>query len=339
MRAAYIDKPDSIIYTDVPEPQITKDNEVKIRVKVTGICGSEVHAFHGKHMYRIPPVVSGHEFAGEIIETGRKVSKYRIGDRVTVEPHYGCGKCIYCKAGKYNICKNKVILGSNSWSGSFGEFVVALEEAVISIPDNMSFEQAALIEPLAVGLHLVRRSGLKAGQSVAIIGAGTIGLSILVSAKLAGAEKIIISDVVDYNLEMAKKLGATHYINSAKEDTANAIKKYCETKGIDIVYVAVEAVAAFQTALTIAPGNGLIATVVTPSSGCDMSNVIQKELRIVGSLMYVHEEFEIVRDRIVDGRIDVQPFISVIIPIEKVSKAMEIADKRTENVIKVMLSF
>ena len=133
----------------------------------------------------------------------------------------------FVKLEKYNICKNKVILGSNSWSGSFGEFVVAPEEAVISIPDNMSFEQAALIEPLAVGLHLVRRSGLKAGQSVAIIGAGTIGLSILVSAKLAGAEKIIISDVVDYNLEMAKKLGATHYINSAKEDTANAIKKYC----------------------------------------------------------------------------------------------------------------
>ena len=99
------------------------------------------------------------------------------------------------------------------------------------------------------------------------------------------------------------------------------LKSIAETKGIDIVYVAVEAVAAFQTALTIAPGNGLIATVVTPSSGCDMSNVIQKELRIVGSLMYVHEEFEIVRDRIVDGRIDVQPFISVIIPIEKVRQS------------------
>lgn len=341
MRAALIQKPMSIVFTDVDEPYSTKSNELKIKVKVTGICGSEIHAYHGTHAYRIPPVVSGHEFAGEVVEIGSNVTKYSIGDRVTVEPQYGCGECSYCRNGQYNVCKNKVVLGSNRWSGSFGEYVIAPEEAVIPLPDNIAYEQGALIEPLAVGLHTVRKSRLEIGQTAVIIGAGTIGLSILISAKMAGAQNIIISDIVEYNLQVAKQLGATHCINSTREETVEKFNYYSANTGIDVVFVAVNAISAFQTALDIVSPRGTIGFLAPPrnAQGCDMMSITNKELRIVGTFMYVRREFEMIRDKIADGTIDVTPLISEIMPIEDAAKAMEIADKKTEDVIKVLMHF
>jgi threonine dehydrogenase-like Zn-dependent dehydrogenase len=341
MRAAFIQKPMSMVFTDVDEPQITKANELKIKVKVTGICGSEIHAYHGTHAYRIPPVVSGHEFAGEVVEIGSNVAKYSIGDRVTVEPQYGCGECPYCRNGHYNVCKNKVVLGSNKWSGSFGEYVIAPEEAVIPLPDNITYEQGALIEPLAVGLHIVKKSKLEIGQTAAIIGAGTIGLSILISAKMAGAQNIIVSDIVEYNLQVAKQLGATYCINSTREETVEMYNHYSTNTGIDMVFVAVDAISAFQTALDIVSPRGTIGILAPPrnAQGCDMTNITTKELRIVGSYMYVSREFEMIREKIADRTIDVTPLISKIMPIEDATEAMKIADKKTENIIKILMYF
>jgi threonine dehydrogenase-like Zn-dependent dehydrogenase len=341
MRAALIQKPMSIVFTDVEEPQITKANELKIKVKVTGICGSEIHAYHGTHPYRKPPVVSGHEFAGEVVEIGSNVTKYSIGDRVTVEPQYGCGECSYCRNGHYNVCKNKVVLGSNKWSGSFGEYVIAPEKAVIPLPDNLTYEQGALIEPLAVGLHIVRKSKLEIGQSTAIIGAGTIGLSILISAKMAGVQNIIVSDIVEYNLQVAKQLGATYCINSTREEAVEMYNHNFANTGIDVVFVAVDAISAFQTALDIVPPRGTIGILAPPrnAQGCDMNNITAKELRIVGSYMYVHREFEMICNKIADGTIDVTPLISKIMPIEAAAQAMEIADKKSENTIKILMRF
>jgi threonine dehydrogenase-like Zn-dependent dehydrogenase len=341
MRAAFIQKPMSMVFTDVEEPQITKANELKIKVKVTGICGSEIHAYHGTHEYRIPPVVSGHEFAGEVVEIGSNVTKYGIGDRVTVEPQYGCGECSYCRNGHYNVCKNKVVLGSNKWSGSFGEYVIAPEEAVIPLPDNLTYEQGALIEPLAVGLHIVRKSKLEIGQTAAIIGAGTIGLSTLICAKMAGAQNIIISDIVEYNLQVAKQLGATHCINSTREETVEKFNYYSANTGIDVVFVAVNAISAFQTALDIVSPRGTVGILAPPrnAQGCDMVSISKKELCIVSTCMYVRREFEMIRDKIADGTIDVTPLISKIMPIEDAAQAMEIADKKRENIIKILMRF
>jgi threonine dehydrogenase-like Zn-dependent dehydrogenase len=341
MRAAFIPKPRMIEFAEVDEPQIAKPIELKIKVKVTGICGSEIHAYQGTHPYRVPPVVSGHEFAGEVVAIGSNVTKYKIGDRVTVEPQYGCGECLFCRRGQYNICDNKVVLGSNKWSGSFGEYVVAPEEAVIPLPDNITYEQGALIEPLAVGLHIVRKSKLEIGQTIAIIGAGTIGLSILISAKLAGAQNIIVSDIVEYNLQVAKELGATYCINSTKEETVKTYKHYSANTGIDVVFVAVGAIGAFQTALDIVSPKGTIGVLAPPrnAQGCNMLNITNKELCVVGSYMYTHREFEMIRDKIADGTIDVIPLISKIMPIEAAAQAMEIADKKTEDVIKILMRF
>jgi threonine dehydrogenase-like Zn-dependent dehydrogenase len=341
MRAAFIEKPMSMVFTDVDEPQITKANELKIKVKVTGICGSEIHAYRGTHSFRIPPVVSGHEFAGEVVEIGFGVTKYSVGDRVTVEPQYGCGECADCRKGQYNVCKNKVVLGSNKWSGSFGEYVIAPEGAVIPLPDNITYEQGALIEPLAVGLHIVRKSKLEIGQTVAIIGAGTIGLSVLISAKMAGAQNIIVSDIVEYNLQVAKELGATYCIDLSKEDTVKMYNDYSADTGIDVVFVAVNAISAFQTALDIVSPRGTIGILAPPrnAQGCDLVSITDKELWIVGTFMYVRREFEMIRDKIADGTIEVTPLISKIMPVEDAAQAMEIADKKTEDIIKILMRF
>lgn len=148
--------------SDMPEPQIRYDKDVKIRIRKCGICGSEVHALHGMHPFRIPPVLSGHEFAGDVVEVGKGVTKFKPGDRVTGEPQYGCGECYYCKHGMYNLCTSKRVLGASykvpeldngEWTGSMGEYIVVPEKTVVKLADNVSYEEGALIEPVANGIY------------------------------------------------------------------------------------------------------------------------------------------------------------------------------------------
>lgn len=341
MRAALIDKPFSVKFTDVPEPMITRGNEVKIQTFVAGICGSEIHAFHGTHPFRIPPLVSGHEVTGTIVEVGRDVCDYKVGDRVTVEPHYGCGVCDLCKEGRYNICSEKSVLGAKGWVGSFGEFFVVPEQIVIKLPDNLSFEKGVLIEPIAVGMHAVRQSGLNVGQTVAIIGTGPIGLGVMLSAKMAGASKIIMTDVLDYNLEMAQKMGCKYTINALKEDVLQKVLEITDGKGADVTYIAFGNENTFADALKITKRGGAVLEIAIMGAPVKIpiSILQQHEIRMIGCNMYTRIDFEIVRDAIACGDFDVEPLISKIMPIEEVEKAMEIVDKKLENVIKVLLKF
>ena len=177
MRAGYIEAIRKADFRDdMPEPVITQPGWVKIRVRVCGICGSEVHAYHGLHPFRIPPVVSGHEFSGDVVEVGEGVTRCKVGDRVTAEPQYGCGECWYCKNGLYNVCTSKRVLGSNGWSGPMGEYVVVPENTVVRLADSVSYEEGALIEPVANGMYAVRKAGITKDTTICIIGCGPIGL-------------------------------------------------------------------------------------------------------------------------------------------------------------------
>ena len=146
MRAGYFEAVRVAYFRDdCPEPQIEKPDDVKIRIRNCGICGSEVHAYHGKHPFRIPPIVSGHEAAGDVVEVGPEVKDFRVGDRVVIEPHYGCGKCWYCQHGLYNVCPDKKVLGAGGWSGALGEYVVTPEKTVVHLADELSSDGGALI--------------------------------------------------------------------------------------------------------------------------------------------------------------------------------------------------
>ena len=342
MRAAFIDKPFSISFIDdAPEPQITASNQVKIRVIVTGICGSEVHAFHGTHPFRIPPLVSGHEMAGVVVETGEDVTDFKQGDRVTVEPHYGCGRCFLCRDGAYNICAGKSVLGAKGWSGSFGEYIVVPQQTVLHIPDELSFEEGALIEPIAVGMHAVRISGLSVGDCAVVAGCGPIGLGVIMCAKLAGASKIIASDVLGFNLDKAKKMGATHLIQAANENLCDSVREITQGKGADVSFLAFATTQLFDDVLEATRRGGLISKIAITNKPYEilLSKLQQKEISLQGSNMYVRRDYELVIDAILQKKIDVSGFISGVMPVEKVVEAMEIVDKKTDNVIKMLLKF
>ena len=341
MRAGFIEKPEVAYFKEIEEPQIQNPTDVKIQVKVTGICGSEVHAYHGKHPFRIPPVVSGHEFSGVIVEVGSQVTKYRVGDRVTAEPHYGCGHCVECSEGHYNVCAAKKVLGSNGWSGSFGEFIVVPEQTVVKLDDGVTFEQGALIEPLAVGMHAVRQNDVSLGQNILIIGAGTIGLGVYLCAKIANPAKIIMADVVDNNLEIARKLGCTDTINSAKEDLEARVMEITGGVGADITFLAFGNAPVVEAAAKCTRRCGVISEIaIMPNGvGAPFGLIQNKELVVRGSNMYTRKDYEVVVDALNKGLIQTDLMISKIYPIEQMTEAMEMADKRTEPVVKVMMKF
>lgn len=341
MRAGFIEKPGLAYFKEVEEPQIIDDKDIKIQVKATGICGSEVHAFHGKHPFRIPPLVSGHEFSGVIVEVGKGVTKYKAGDRVTAEPQYGCGECPACKAGRYNICKDKKVLGSNGWSGSFGEYVVVPEQTIVSLGDKVSYEQGALIEPIAVGMHAVRQNRISISDTVLIIGAGTIGLGILLSVKACNPRCIIMTDVVDYNLEVAGKMGCTHIINSQKENLEDKVMEITKGKGVDITFLAFGNGPVVEEAAMFTKRGGTISEIALIQNGerAPYGLIQNKEISLIGSNMYIYEDYQVVVDCMAKGLIDTSMFITQRYPIEQMKEAMEMADKRPEPVIKVMLEF
>lgn len=341
MRAGFIEKPGAAYFKEVEEPQIVNDTDVKIQVKAAGICGSEVHAFHGRHPFRIPPVVSGHEFAGIIAEVGKGVTKYKPGDRVTAEPQYGCGECPACRAGRYNICRDKKVLGSNGWSGSFGEFVVVPEKTIVPLKKEVSFEQGALIEPIAVGMHAVRQNRISISDTVLIIGAGTIGLGILLSVKACNPRCMIMTDVVDFNLEAAGKMGCTHTINSTKENLEEKIMKITEGKGVDITFLAFGNGPVVEQAAKLTKRGGVISEIalMQNSERAPYELIQSKEISLIGSNMYTYEDYMVVVDCMAKGFIDTSQFITQRYPIEKMQEAMDMADKRPEPVIKVMLEF
>lgn len=341
MRAGFMEKTGKIYYTQSREPMIERDTDVKIQVKAAGICGSEVHAFHGKHPFRIPPVVSGHEFAGVVVETGKAVTKYKPGDRVTAEPQYGCGKCKACLSGRYNICGAKEVLGAGEWSGSFGEFVVVPEKTVVPLGEELSFEQGALIEPLAVGMHAVRQHQVGLEDTVLIIGAGTIGLGVLLCAKACNPKCVITADVSDYNLQKAKEIGSDYAINSQKENLEERVREITGGNGADVTFLAFGNAAVAETAARCTKRGGVISEIaVMPNGvGAPYGWIQNKEITLAGSNMYVYEDFETVVDAIRRRLISTEGFVTQRYPIEEIDKAMEMADKRPEPVIKVMLEF
>lgn len=341
MRAGYIERPEVAYFKEVEEPGIMNDTDVKIQVKAAGICGSEVHAFHGKHPFRIPPVVSGHEFAGVIVETGSRATKYRVGDRVTAEPQYGCGECPACRSGRYNICEKKQVLGAGGWSGSFGEYVVVPEETVVPLGDEVSYEQGALIEPIAVGMHAVRQNQVTMDTALLIIGAGTIGLGLLLSVKACNPRLVIMADVVDYNLEIAEKMGCGHVVNTRTQNLEEEVQKLTGGRGVDISFLAFGNAGVVESAARCTKRGGTISEIalMPDGTGAPYGVLQNKELKLVGSNMYVHDDYVAVVNCLEKGLIDTRYMITQRYPIEQMTEAMRMADTRPEPVIKVMLTF
>src|SRR5450432_2888480 len=216
MKALLLKNYKELELVDLPTPEVGPD-DLLVRVKACGICGSDVHGFDGSTGRRIPPLVMGHEAAGQVAAVGANVKAYRPGDRVTFDSTVSCGQCFFCTHGDINLCDNRQVLGVSCGdyrrNGAFAEFVLVPQNIVYKIPDALPYEHAALIEAVSIGVHAVSISGIRLGDTAVIVGAGMIGLLTLQAARLAGATRVIAVDLDDAKLQVAKQLGADEGLN------------------------------------------------------------------------------------------------------------------------------
>lgn len=213
--------------------------DVLIKVMAVGVCGSDIHYYeHGKIGQNAVqyPIILGHECAGVVLQVGENTGSVKVGDRVVVEPGIPCLKCINCKSGKYNLCPNVQFLSAKGTDGAFCQYLVHPEHLVHLIPDEMDFDVATLVEPLSVGIHACRRGELQAGQAIHISGLGPVGLMLIIAAKSAGAETIIVSDIEPSRLETAKRLGATKTILVGQDDFNQEVLLQTGGEGVDIAF-------------------------------------------------------------------------------------------------------
>lgn len=341
MKAAVLTAHYKIEFQEIPEPE-PKPNEVKIKVHSAGICGSELHAFKGTHPFRQPPAILGHEMSGEIVAVGSEIKRFKVGDRVTVEPQILCGVCDACRSGHSNLCDNKVVLGTKPWIGGYAEYIVAPEQVLYKLPDHVSWEEAVMVEPLAVGVHAVREANLKMGGTALILGGGTIGLCTLVAAREAGILKTIVTDAVDYNLSVARELGATATVNVRKDDLNKVVAEVTGGKGVDTAFVSVGISPVVNQALANVKKRGDIVLIALFEGEVKIENpflIVGGERNVHGSQMYTPADMQIALDLVASGRVDAKMFVTQRLPMSEVQRGFEIVDKKLEDCVKVVLNW
>jgi L-iditol 2-dehydrogenase len=338
VRAAVLEKPYSIAIRDVPLPE-RQEGWPLLKVLRTGICGSELHSYHGVHPARVPPCVMGHEVSAVVEEASEGAGATPAGTRVAVMPQLACGRCAYCRNGEPNLCDRRIMMGTKSWPGSHAEYFRAPASLLFALPDEVSDDGGALIEPLAVAVHAVRMSGLQLGDSVVVQGSGAIGLMIVVAARAAGASRVLATDVRDFNLARARELGATHLVNAMKDDVVAAAKEMTAGLGADRTFMAAEAPGLLEQAIGATRKRGTIALVAmfTKPSAVNLQPSRVAEQRLVGSTTYDETDFrtavELARHR--DAQLT--SMVTHHLNLSETDRAFEIVESRSEDVVRVML--
>lgn len=328
-------------YKDVPMPEYG-DDEVLVKVGACSICGSDVHGYDGGSGRRQPPVIMGHEAAGEIVEVGRNVTDFRKGDRVTFDSTVYCGKCYYCRKGMVNLCVNRRVLGvacdDYRQQGAMAEYVTVKERTLYRIPDNVTFEQAAAVEPLSVAVHAVSVSPIKLGDKVVIVGAGTIGLLLTQTVKAAGATTLVVVDIDDGKLQIAKKLGATHVINSKTESVAERVRQLTDGRGADLAFEAVGIPSTFSSAIDSVRlgGNVVMVGNVTKELPFPLQKCVTQQIGLYGSCAS-SGEYDVCLDMISNHMVDVDSIISQIVPLEQGGEWFDRLHAAEPGLIKVVL--
>ncbi len=279
---------------DVPVPA-AGPGEVLVKVRAAGICASDVAAFKGTHNFRRPPVITGHELAGEVVTLGPGVAGRRIGDRVALEPHVGCGRCAYCREDNYHECPEKRFVGVGEWIGAFAEYLVATESMCHLMPDRMPFEEGAMLEPFCVGLHAVRRADLRMGETVAILGVGTIGMMTLLAARCGGPGWSVVTDLSAAKRDLALRSGADVALDPTQEDPTAAILKATGGRGVDAVFVAAAAPGVLEQAVNVCRRMGRLVIIGSffTGGGVEARLVQQRELVVYGTSMYTGVDYRL----------------------------------------------
>jgi len=287
MKAAVLYAKEDLRYEDYQDPQISA-GEVLVKVKATGICGSDVPRVN-QGMVHYFPIILGHEFSGEVVEVGEGVSSVKCGDRVAGAPLVPCLKCEDCQKGDYSLCKNYTFIGSRI-QGSFAEYVKVPERNVVKFDSNVSFEQGAFFEPSTVALHGLNRVNYKGGKDVAILGGGTIGLFTAQWAKIFGAKRVFVFDIDNDRLAIARKFGADVTINTLDKDFKETVKDMTNNRGFAYVYETAGVDVTMKLAFELAGNKAEICFIGTPTRDLVFTpslfeNMNRKEFNLTGSWM------------------------------------------------------
>ena len=321
MKALLLEEYRKLTITDMPQPKVG-DHDVLVQIKACGICGSDIHGFDGSSGRRIPPLIMGHEAAGVVTDTGSAVTQVKEGDRVTFDSMLSCGNCYFCGRNEMNLCENRRVLGVSCEDyrqhGCFAEYAVVPEHIIYPMPDNLPFEHAAMIEPVSVAVHAVKRTPISKGDTAAVIGAGMIGLLVVQALKAAGCSKVIAVDLADEKLKLAQELGADSGINPEATDAVKSIQEATDGRGADITMEVVGATATVKSAIESTRKGGHVTLVgnLAPEVGFPLQSVVTREITIYGSCASNGEYPECI-DLLARGIIKVDSLISAKVPLEE----------------------
>ncbi|ETS76543.1 D-xylulose reductase A [Pestalotiopsis fici W106-1] len=338
-------EPKSIEFAERPIPTISSPHDVLVAISYTGICGSDVHYWqHGAigHYVVKDPMVLGHESSAVVAQVGDQVTSLKVGDRVALEPGYPCRRCVQCLGGHYNLCPDMRFAATPPYDGTLTGFWTAPSDFCYKLPDNVSLKEGAMIEPLAVAVHIVRQAQISPGHSVVVMGAGPVGLLCAAVARAFGADIVCSVDVVDSKLKVAKRLAATHTYSAKSvppEENANNLKDLLGlTGGVDVVIDASGAASSIQTSLhVVRPGGTFV------QGGMGRSDIefpimalCQKEVTARGSFRYGSGDYRLAIDLVGSGKVDVKSLITMVVPFLEAEQAFE--KVASGQVVKILIA-
>ncbi len=340
MRQAVLTEPKHIEFREVPDLTAAQldENDILINVKKIGICGSEIHSWYGEHPATFYPVVQGHEYSGIVAAVGAKVTKCKPGDKVTARPQIVCGECNPCRRGQYNVCENLKVQAFQA-DGAAQDYFIVPEERLVKLPSEFSFEYEAMVEPAAVGAHATFRAGDLTGKNVVVSGAGTIGNLVAQFALAKGARKVLITDVSDYRLEIARRCGIADTLNIAKSSMKDGVREAFGEEGFQVGFEVAGVESSIRSLMEcVEKGSTIVVVAVfAEDPALSMFYLGEHELSLVGTMMYRHEDYLEAVNEIAAGKIALEPLVTDRFGFEQYEEAYRFIEKNREKCMKVII--
>jgi L-iditol 2-dehydrogenase len=341
MKALLLSEYKKLDIVDLPAPQPAED-ELLIRIRACGICGSDVHGYDGSTGRRLPPIVMGHEAAGIVESVGSAVDNFHAGDRVAFDSTVFCGKCFYCLRGQINLCENREVIGVSTPSfrrmGAFAEFVTVPARMACHLPKSMPYAHAAMIEAVSVAVHAVSLTPIAPDDAVVVVGAGMIGLLTLQAVRAAGAGRVFVLDLDDSRLELARCLGATQTFNSRNADVLTQILDLTSGRGADAALECVGSTVPVKLALESVRKGGCVTLIgnVAPTVELGLQSAVTRQIRLQGSCAS-SGEYPASISLMSRGAVRVEPLISAVAPLEDGASWFRRLYEREPGLLKVVL--
>jgi L-iditol 2-dehydrogenase len=342
MKSLLLTEYSKLSIADMPRPE-PGPHEVLIRVAACGICGSDVHGYDGSSGRRIPPLVMGHEAAGEIVALGSAAARFKVGDRVTFDSTVYCGECVYCRRGDMNLCNCREVIGVSCGDyrrhGAFAEYIAVPERIVYKMPSRMSYPEAAMLEALAVALHAVKVSGIKKGDTALVVGAGMIGLLTMQALRAAGVGRVMIADIDETRLTLGELLGADEALRGTGGLIAEETMKRTGGVGADVVFDAVGRTKTVAESIDSVRKGGTVTLIgnIAPEVVLPLQKVVSRQIRLQGSAASSGEYPEAM-ELLASGRVQVRPLITAVAPLEDGPRWFERLHAQEPDLMKVVLT-